>query len=113
MYQAILIKQDVKQPKWAGPAGNFVKGVYAINFELNNLRKSIFAKNPCTITGEFGEFSKFTTHMERGTKPWLQAMMLGNITFDEPRVTIIGRFEKRGVDVFFVPEQEEHYDSPY
>lgn len=111
MYYARLIEKFQKQPKWQGP--QFDKGIYALRLPLADIKVSLFSTNANYIHGEFAPFNQFTTHLTRCTKTWIEAMREGNITFDDPYVTIIGHFEKQGTKFYFIPETEVHYDSPY
>lgn len=110
MYNVIILEEFKKQPKWKGP--QFAKGIYALRIRIDEIKTAYAGKDPDYCHGH-GVFAQFTTHLKRGTRPWIQAASIGNITFDDPYVTIIGQFEKNGSDIFFVPETEKYYDSPY
>lgn len=110
MYNLIMIEEFKQQPKWKGP--QFNKGIFALRIKIEDIYAACAAKDPDYCHGS-GVFSRFTTNLKRSTKPWFQAMAIGNIVFEDPYITIIGQFEKTGNDIFFVPETEKHYDSPY
>lgn len=112
-YYPILLEADKKQPKWQGE--QFTKGIYQLVVPMEKIKDSIFSKNASYIIGNVNcQYWRFNINLTSAISVWIKAVAINNITFDEPMVHIIGRFQKQGTQIYFVPETEKHYDAqPY
>ncbi|ENW7449893.1 hypothetical protein [Escherichia phage FL33] len=112
-YYPILLEKDAKQPKWQGP--QFIKGVYQLVVPKDKIYSSSYCtESACSIFGNSSPYWNFDIKLDRNIDIWLKAMDIGNITFDENNYHIIGRFSKRGKELYFTPEIERKFDAkPY
>lgn len=108
-YYADLLKVDVKQKKWGHPCQNLVHGLYSIQFKTEDIYyfHAMGGAASCYLPGNTEGDFRFVLNMERDISKWLKAMENGNIKFDAPYTKMIGRFVKKGSQVFFELEEEE------
>lgn len=102
MYSAYLIEPDQKQPKWQ--RYNFVHGVYALVFGRDDMNYYAGMSDPAYIRANNGGPWNFAVKIERDPSYLFDAMRVGNIRFDGDQTTIIGRFVKKGRELYFRAE---------
>lgn len=108
MYFAQLIEEFPKQTAWK--TYNFVKGIYAIRIMRGSLRGGYTHEHPSYISCQDNKAPwNFDINLDRDASKLVNAMRINNVTFDDESCTIIGRFDKRGRELYFTPETGKHY----
>lgn len=92
-YQIECLERDEIQKKWKGT--QFVHGIQLLTFSLEKLHT--------WDAGLYDHTGNNFIRLHDRLKDWLAAASCGNVIFDGDKVSVIGRLEKHGKRVIFIP----------
>ena len=98
-YDITQLSEDKVQKRWK--RFPFKHGIHLLVFSYNGL-----STYNCSTT-VYNRNGNIPIEIERDYKKMFIGMSHGNVTVKDDVVSIIGRFEKRGDQLFFTPLQEK------